>query len=494
MLTLILALISLSSGQLVDCDSDFPGPYKVIPKTIGQVKPAESFVYKGRCFGKISVAVSESEKSFDVEILAYDKRSTFCTEFSVLSSGKSHALKTYLLQGSYAHSFAKKDMSEHEAEFIRSSGLYLMKSCLDVSDFPRSLFETAKLFVGGLGTNPLIPIFGSKVPEYQLSANIDFVKRYTGYQFERWPKPQRVNIDKKNIRSGDFLAILRLDGIDQLIHWGSGSRIGHSTMALWRDGELYVVESQDGPYWPRRGIQKNKFDQWAIWADNADFNVLHVPLSDEARAKFDVEKAWAFYDSMEGFNYGYHNFLFGFWDTPSENVQGQYDLISLSIITSIFGQVVPKVIDMMFLDAINKRLGTEKLNFAGVWEELYRRKTTLGEIMSIPERDDWRYEDGPNYVCSSFLVAVYKAGGLFGGLDVQATEFTPKDLLELNIWETSGKYLGAECRDFAVEHRWCQIMGKVKMNLGPASFVEPYDQMNERCPSIAPDYKRVAGC
>jgi len=37
---------------------------------------------------------------------------------------------------------------------------------------------------------------------------------------------------------------MRLDGVDPIIMYGSGTHAGHSTMALrFEDGELYVVES-----------------------------------------------------------------------------------------------------------------------------------------------------------------------------------------------------------------------------------------------------------
>lgn len=37
--------------------------------------------------------------------------------------------------------------------------------------------------------------------------------------------------------------IARFDGIDNIIHLGSGSKMGHSTIALWRDDKLYICES-----------------------------------------------------------------------------------------------------------------------------------------------------------------------------------------------------------------------------------------------------------
>lgn len=97
--------------------------------------------------------------------------------------------------------------------------------------------------------------------------------------------------DESLIQSGDFLAIMRLDGVDPIIMYGSGTHAGHSVMALRFDGELYIIESQDGWYWPRHGIQRNKFSQWKEWAKNADFHVAHLPLSPEARAIFNETAA-----------------------------------------------------------------------------------------------------------------------------------------------------------------------------------------------------------
>jgi hypothetical protein len=42
---------------------------------------------------------------------------------------------------------------------------------------------------------------------------------------------------------------------------------------------------------------------------------------------------------------------------------------------------------------------------------------TFGELMAIPEKDGWMYNDGPSYVCSSFVSAVYKAGGLLKDIE-----------------------------------------------------------------------------
>lgn len=44
---------------------------------------------------------------------------------------------------------------------------------------------------------------------------------------------------------------MRLDGLGQIIMYGTGAYLGHNTMALRFDGELYIVESQAAWYWPK---------------------------------------------------------------------------------------------------------------------------------------------------------------------------------------------------------------------------------------------------
>ncbi len=45
----------------------------------------------------------------------------------------------------------------------------------------------------------------------------------------------------------------------------------------------------------------------------------------------------------------------------------------------------------------------------------------MGNYFNINFRK--RYNDGVSLVCSTFAIGVFKAGGLFEGLDIQITEF-----------------------------------------------------------------------
>jgi hypothetical protein len=93
-----------------------------------------------------------------------------------------------------------------------------------------------------------------------------------------------------------------------MLAWAMGSTTGHTTVALWIDGELYVCESTvTDSYWPTNGIQKTPYKQWLKQAEEAGYNVVWAPLNAVNRAKFNEEAAVAFFKENEGLDYGYRN-------------------------------------------------------------------------------------------------------------------------------------------------------------------------------------------
>jgi hypothetical protein len=82
---------------------------------------------------------------------------------------------------------------------------------------------------------------------------------------------------------------------------------------------------------------------------------------------------------------------------------------------------------------------------------------SMGDLMAIPEVDEWEYSDGVSYVCSAFAAALYKAGGLLK--DIQGTEFTPKDVYTLTIYDRNFN-VPKKCKDNDPSLPYCQIMGK----------------------------------
>ena len=88
---------------------------------------------------------------------------------------------------------------------------------------------TLKMFIGGFNIIPFFDIDRAP-PKYMIQANLEFLQEAMNYSM-----PKRTNhftIDINLIHSGDFLGVVRLDGIDQIVSYGTGSRIGHCAMAM----------------------------------------------------------------------------------------------------------------------------------------------------------------------------------------------------------------------------------------------------------------------
>lgn len=110
--------------------------------------------------------------------------------------------------------------------------------------------------------------------------NIEFLQKYMRINLEK-RIIDRVDIDKAQVKSGDLFLVRRLDGVQPLIMAASGSHVGHAAMAIWRDNELWMVESQDAMYFEsgKSGVQRNKFDDWIDLADYADYDVVWLKMN-----------------------------------------------------------------------------------------------------------------------------------------------------------------------------------------------------------------------
>jgi hypothetical protein len=174
--------------------------------------------------------------------------------------------------------FTWKNMTSVEYNNVITWGIHIFRLCDSLKHWIPDVLKTVEVFLGGLGTNPKIPFFGAKPPKYQQKLNIDFIEAGIGFRWKE-REPHFVNLSNYEVKSGDFLAITRFDGVDQIIQYGAGSHAGHSALVLEVDGVMSVVESQDGWYWPKHGIQRNDWETWKKWALNCDMNVAVLPLT-----------------------------------------------------------------------------------------------------------------------------------------------------------------------------------------------------------------------
>lgn len=481
------------SASTITCQwGEGPDFFRIVPEWKASAQIGTSSSFSSHCFQDVTVTVSSmTTNSVTVTLESREPSSLFCYDAYIIATLNSVHLEFAVLQGTHTIEF--RDLSPAEVFDVDTYGVRVFSFCDGLFTWLEDLFMSLELFLGGFTTFPDLPVFGSHTTEYMEKANIEFLQRGLGYTMSP-RKAGRVDLPENEIHSGDFLAITRLDGLDEIIMLGTGGHVGHSTMALWVEGELYVVESQAGWYWPREGLQINKFSQWMDWAENASFSVVVLPLTAEARAKFDAKAAYEWFKTVEGMPYGYHNFLFGWMDTARDNFP---PIAAPEIFTIVFRaaeQLMPSAIARVFGEAMNKRLGTEGLQIPELEVEAGKQGMSLLEVMALPEKDDWWYSDGYSYVCSSFVLALYKHAGLFGDMELQGTEFTPKDVYSLNIFDR--EYQRPQiCIDNDPEIPYCQILGKYRIELGPwYGTIEPYEHMNERCPSVAPEFLRPDRC
>lgn len=88
---------------------------------------------------------------------------------------------------------------------------------------------------------------------------------------------------------------------------------------------------------------------------------------------------------------------------------------------------------------------------------------------------------------------MYKAAGLFDDMEINSTEFAPKDVYTLNFFDLDFERPQA-CIDADPDLPYCQLLGNYRMYLDAYSTVEPYEHMAEHCPTINPEYFRPDGC
>jgi len=71
------------------------------------------------------------------------------------------------------------------------------------------------------------------------------------------------------------------------------------------------------------------------------------------RAKFDVEKAVAWFKTMENFPYGYHNFIYGWIDTPKDNYPTLIDADVAILLFSFLEKIITKGIESLVAEGFN---------------------------------------------------------------------------------------------------------------------------------------------
>ncbi|KAL5668152.1 hypothetical protein ACJX0J_020373, partial [Zea mays] len=394
----------------------------------------------------------------------------------------------YYMRSNENHTFEIKAWEDAaEMEYVKQHGIAVFLMPSGMLGTLLSLADVAPLFSNtGWGQD----------------ANLAFLGKHMGASFERRRSANTI-IRREDVRSGDFLALSKIrgrwGGFQTLEKWVTGAFAGHTAVVL-KDGDanLWVAES---------GYENNKGDEiismtpWDEWwgmalKDESNPQIALLPLHPDVRARFDESAAWEFARSMCGKPYGYHNMIFSWIDTASDNYPPPLDANLVMAIMSMWTRLQPRYASNMWNEALNKRLGTEKLDLHGIIRETERRGLSFNQLLTVPERDDWEYSDGKSTTCVAFILSMYKAAGVFAPYteSIQVTEFTIRDAYMLKIFEDNQTRLPSWCNAAADGLPFCQILGEYKMGLPEYNTIEPYANMNENCPSAPPTYSRPSRC
>jgi hypothetical protein len=119
----------------------------------------------------------------------------------------------------------------HHVIDLLTNGLRFFTFCAEQTSIVSSFLQTSNLFTGGIGFSKYIPWFGTKLPEYMISSNADFISKFMGKPLEQRVITE-VNIDPKLIQDGDLFITRRLDGMDPFYMVSSGSQAAHAAVAM----------------------------------------------------------------------------------------------------------------------------------------------------------------------------------------------------------------------------------------------------------------------
>jgi len=462
--------------------------------------------WQGDCFQDNTAQLTKNGPGdYTFTVTVGKPSSLLCQDFYLFGTVEGFLVHTFFWAGTSTFDWKlNANYAAAEEWDIETKGIRVFRFHHDPLTTLRYVVETVLLFEGE---------FTQGISDRAAVRNLDFMAKYP--QKKMYPRAtQDVELDESLISSGDFFGIIRLDGLDPMLAWAMGSTTGHTTVALWIDGELYICESTTkDSYWPTNGIQKTPYKTWVAQAKAAGYNTVHIPLNAAARAAFNESAALEFFGTVEGLDYGFYNLLLGWIDTPEQNyvcLPPDYtNCLTYNIVEILFAlgdKIMPSIADIVFKQAWGLRVNAAPTDsYPEILHKFGLQNPNLNPnaLPAMVESDDYLYQTtrynqtvmGKSMVCCVFVCNMWKAGGLFASINnqVNCAELTNWDDYSLTILEPPATR-PPQCVAADPNNQLCQIGGAYTLELNDLHSKDMYPHIAENCPTIPPLYTKPPTC
>ena len=475
-------------ADVLQCSPSSPQMFKFLGNNIVNLQEGTVAKFENWCFEENQVFFEwKSKTEIHVHLESAGKRHLLCTEDLMISTLLHTKLETKFFSGKTTHVIKLKD--ESEQHYVRTNGISVIPLCDKLKNIIPDVIKTVAIFDDQIFSN-FPPWFVKKM----MNENFERLEKLTGVQSKKRNLKVPITYDwlMNHVKSGDIYCQYSPSGGSTVILFGTGGVCSHVGMFLWEGDHLYFVESNPPDI--------HRYDAQYYFAkirSDPENELYLLQLSDESRNRFDVDAAWKTYNNLKGKPYGFDNILFSFWDTPESSFT---QLANTEILFSYVALLnkIPKAkpyVTQFIEQGLNRRLGTQGLNFNQIVDTLGQRGMKIGDLGAITENPNWTYgsDNGPRYICSALVAKLLLDGGVFAGFDISPQEFTPNDIYNLNIFKTKG--IPAECQMNDPYLPYCQLNGN--RSLLPFKYYNSimlYSHMNEKCPALAPLYVRPDKC
>ena len=476
-----------------------PDAWKFLGNTEASLSTeSPSATWENYCFTKNTVTFKWiDDLNAEVVLHTAGKKSLLCTDSYLISTIVNFDMKIVKTEGRHVIRYKFEDANE--ALIAKNMGLKVIKFCDHWYNVLPDFLMTLRFFIVDILTMKLDISLPASWYEKMYDNHYRFLHRWEGLKLvERKPKVLLgADFFERNAKSGDIMCRYAGSGTSSIILWATGAQCSHIAVYMWGkkgtadQGKLFVLQSNEDGIWKQPIAD--------FWADNQNTTTVMLPVSAAYRAKFNEDKAWEWFETVNGLPYGIHNMFFTFLDTPENNWPQAITTDSWFTFMNILNKVAPSKpgdegpADKIMGQALNHRLGTQGLSLPEIVLEAAKRGLTMGELIAMPEQEGWLYDGNPNYVCCAFAAALWYHGGLFGDMTILPNEFTNEDIFSIKVYEDNYT-LPPECQANDPELPFCVTSGIYKVDPRNFNKVSPYSHMNEACPSKAPFYRRPERC